>query len=502
LPKMAVTIKDAGYAIVHVPDFVRFGSKPSRDIEDEPGRLAELERHLRSYEDAVKYAPHQVFIGAMQPDDLHGIAKPWYEHLLPEAQRNGRFGEIMPEGEFYGWMKAADEFNLLWLTPSFIEEIKDTFSSHPFVSDAWVERLGKGTDLQQIEEKLARGEALPCTYQGELVGLVRQDHDRDDTLKPEVLMENLMTKASGVLATLHLLRRAGIGPEDVDFILDCTETAVGDRYNRGGGSLSKAYADMLGCVNATGCDVRAFCCAPNHALVSAAGLVESGIYSKVLVVGGGCLAKVGMKSAAHLKNDMPILEDVLGAIAFLVTKDDGSGPIMRLDGIGKHDVGAGSPQQAIMTSLILKPLRRLGMKMTEIDKYSTELHNPEITLPAGSGDTPATNYRIIASLAVLDKQIERSEIDQFILERGMPGYAPTQGHIPSAVPFLGHAIEAMKKGEMKKAMFVAKGSLFLGRMSQLSDGVSFILEAQTGGASNRGTGVEQDEDSAVNAESK
>ena len=30
---------------------------------------------------------------------------------------------------------------------------------------------------------------------------------------------------------------------------------------------------------------------------------------------------------------------------------------------------------------------------------------------------------------------------------------------------------------MKNAMFVAKGSLFLGRMSQLSDGMSFLLEA-------------------------
>jgi betaine reductase len=33
---------------------------------------------------------------------------------------------------------------------------------------------------------------------------------------------------------------------------------------------------------------------------------------------------------------------------------------------------------------------------------------------------------------------------------------------------------------MKRAMFVAKGSLFLGRMSQLSDGMSFVLEANPG----------------------
>jgi len=473
---MSVIIKDVGYVMVHVPDFVRYGSKPIRDIEDNPATIKEIDRHLRSYEDVVNYAPHQVFIGSMYPDDLRNVSKPWYEHQLSDGKRNGPFGEIMPEDEFYGWMKVADDFDLLWLDPQFIEQIKDKFASHPFVSEAWVKKLGEGKAPEKIEEIISKGSALPVYYHGKLVGSLRRDHDRDDTLKAEVLMENLLAKASGALTMLHMFKRAGIKPEDVDFVLDCTETAVGDRYNRGGGSLSKSYAEMVGCVNATGNDIRAFCCGPNHAIINAAGLVGSGIFSNVVVAGGGCLAKVGMKSAAHLKHDMPILEDVIAGIAFLVTKDDGVSPILRLDSVGKHDVGAGSPQQAIMTSLVIKPLNRLGMKMTDIDKYSTELHNPEITLPSGSGDTPATNYRLMASLAVLNKQIDRTEIDKFILERGMPGYCPTQGHVPSAVPFLGHAIEAMKKGEMKRAMFVAKGSLFLGRMSQLSDGLSFMLE--------------------------
>jgi betaine reductase len=210
-------------------------------------------------------------------------------------------------------------------------------------------------------------------------------------------------------------------------------------------------------------------------------MVASGIFNNVVVAGGGCLAKVGMKYTAHLKHHMPILEDVIAAIAFLITNDDGVSPVIRLDSIGKHDVGAGSAQQSIMTSLIIKPLNKLGMKMTEIDKYATEMHNPEITLPAGSGDTPSTNYRIMASLAALNKQIDKTEIEKFVKERGMPGFAPTQGHVPSAVPFLGHALEAMKKGRMKRAMFVAKGSLFLGRMSQLSDGLSFLLEANSRG---------------------
>jgi betaine reductase len=60
----------------------------------------------------------------------------------------------------------------------------------------------------------------------------------------------------------------------------------------------------------------------------------------------------------------------------------------------------------------------------------------------------------------------------------MPGFSPTQGHIASAIPFLGHALDRMTGGRMRRAMFLAKGSLFLGRMTQLADGLSFIVESQ------------------------
>jgi len=104
------------------------------------------------------------------------------------------------------------------------------------------------------------------------------------------------------------------------------------------------------------------------------------------------------------------------------------------------------------------------------------MHNPEVTVPSGSGNVPLNNYRMIGALAALRKEIDRSEINRFVTEHGMPGFSPTQGHVPSAVPFLGHAIDAIKRGEMSNAMFVSKGSLFLGRMSQLSDGMSFLIE--------------------------
>lgn len=38
--------------------------------------------------------------------------------------------------------------------------------------------------------------------------------------------------------------------------------------------------------------------------------------------------------------------------------------------------------------------------MTDIDKYSPEMQNPDITKPAGAGDVPEANYKMIAALAV------------------------------------------------------------------------------------------------------
>ena len=149
--------------------------------------------------------------------------------------------------------------------------------------------------------------------------------------------------------------------------------------------------------------------------------------------------------------------------------------------MGKHTVGAGSSQQAIFTELVTSPLERLGLSFGDIDKYATELHNPELTEPAGSGDVPRLNYRLIGALAVLKGEICRDDLPGFAENHGMPGFSPTQGHIASAVPYLGHAFEQILDGKMERVMFLAKGSLFLGRMTQMSDGMSFIMGTNPGG---------------------
>jgi betaine reductase len=85
--------------------------------------------------------------------------------------------------------------------------------------------------------------------------------------------------------------------------------------------------------------------------------------------------------------------------------------------------------------------------MTEVDDYATELHNPEITEPQGSGNVPERNYRTIAALAAQNGDIERADIASFVSERGMPGFAPTQGHLASALCYLPHAINRLTTGD-------------------------------------------------------
>lgn len=115
-----------------------------------------------------------------------------------------------------------------------------------------------------------------------------------------------------------------------------------------------------------------------------------------------------------------------------------------------------------------------------IDAYSVEMQNPDITKPAGAGDVPTANLKMIGAIGVMRKEIDRKELPTFVSEKLIPGWAPTQGHIPSGVPYLGFAIDDLTTGDFNRAMIVGKGSLFLGRMTNLFDGISVILERNDG----------------------
>ena len=472
---MTAYLRAAANVLVHVPDLVRYGSKPWREAARKDQAPSEVFAALRPFGEAVDYAPNQAFIGNLPPEDLGEIQAPWYENSRAGASPMGVFGEILPQASFYALLEAADQFGLIMLDRG--RFVPDAVGSESAAALLEKEKPPKEYRPGDISGRIERGEALPL-YQGRgIIGCARRDHDADESLDARILLENLAAKASGAYALSRLLTQEKVAPDEIEYVISCSEEAVGDRYNRGGGNLAKAIAEMAGCANAAGVDVKSFCAAPVYALVHAAALIEAGVVGNAVVVGGGSMAKLGMKAYFHLGKDMPVLEDVLGGLAFFLTGDADAGPRVNLAIAGRHAAGRPSTPQGLAEALVRDPLARAGRKIGSVDKYAVELHNPEIMLPAGAGDVAAANYRMLAAMAVMGGEIAREEIPGFVETHGMPGFAPTQGHIPAGVPFLGHALERMRTGGLGSTMVVAKGSLFLGRMSRQADGASVLIEA-------------------------
>ncbi|MCL2284891.1 MAG: glycine/sarcosine/betaine reductase complex component C subunit beta, partial [Firmicutes bacterium] len=402
----------------------------------------------------------------------------------PGTNRYGKFGEIMPQEEFYLLMQVCDAFDLLQLEENFVTEMKPKFEAHSLMDESILAKVKTGVQADTIEALLQNG-AEGLYSNGKLIGCVKKAHDVDENLSAHVIVENLVSKASCVLSLLHLsniAKNSGIGKADIDLVIDCSEEAVGDMNQRGGGNMAKASAEIAGYVGATGSDLRAFCAAPVHAIIHAAALVKSGTYKNVIVAAGGSTAKLGMNGKDHVKKELPILEDVVGAFAVLISENDGVNPEILSDYTGWHSVGSGSSPQAVITALVTDPLDKMGLQITDIDKYSVEMHNPDVTKPAGAGDVPLANYKMIGALAVMKGQLERAALNDFIVKHGMTGWAPTQGHIPSGVPYIGFACDDILSGTIENSMIIGKGSLFLGRMTNLFDGCSFVMAKNRGKA--------------------
>jgi len=495
-------VKAAGYVLVHTPDMILHnGTTQTVEKLTNPGSeyLQQVPKHLRTFEEVVNYAPNQTYIGNMTPSELNEMGMPWVGKDVPNSDRYGRFGEIMPQIEFIGLIKMSDVFDLVLLEAGFSKLALEAYSGHKLATEAELKKLEGGVELSVIED-LVQNHHAEAIYQDEkLVGCVKKAHDVDVNLNAHVMYENLVVKASGVLAFKHLLANNNIDANSIDYVIECSEEACGDMNQRGGGNFAKAIAEAVDALNATGSDTRGFCAAPTHALVQAASLVKAGTFKNVVIVAGGATAKLGMNGKDHVKKELPILEDVLGGFAILISENDGENPIIRTDLVGRHTVGTGSSPQAVINSLITAPLDQAGLKITDVDTYSVEMQNPDVTKPAGAGNVAEANYKMIAAIGIKRGDLEKKEMKNFVEKVGMPGWAPTQGHIPSGVPYLGFAIDDMTTGTFNRAMIVGKGSLFLGRMTNLFDGVSVVLERNPGQVEEAGS-VSKEEINSMIAE--
>lgn len=479
---MYSVLKGSSYFLAHTPDMVVHNGTTQtlqRKIDPDSEYLKSITKHLRDYEACVSYPPNQVYIGNMTPEELETIETPWYNKKTDE-KRQGTFGEIMPEDEFIGMMKYVDVFDLVKLADDFSKAVKNKLAKHPLLDEKIVEKLAEEVSFEEISGFIENEKAEPIYFNGEIVGCVKAAHNLDETLFAHVIFENLVSKASCTMAILHLLQQTGINKTDIEYVLECSEEACGDMNQRGGGNFAKAAAEMAGLENATGSDVRGFCAGPTHALIQAASLVKSGVFKNVIVCAGGSTAKLGMNGKDHLSKDIPILEDCVASFAVLISENDGVSPELNIAIVGRHTVGTGASPQKVISSLTSIPLEKAGLKLTDIDKYSVEMQNPDITKPAGAGNVPEANYKMIGALAVMKGQIQKADLPDFVKQHGMVGWAPTQGHIPSGIPYLGFAQKDILSGEINRAMFVGKGSLFLGRMTNLFDGISFVIQKNSG----------------------
>ncbi len=484
-------LKGAAYALIQANDMViHQGTTQTNEVILNPDseHLKALPSHLRSFEKAVAYPPNQVYIGNMRPKALRDIPRPWYENDVADAKRDGKFGEILPLDEFLGMMQVVDVFDLAFLEESFQASVREKILAHPVLSTIQnLSHLEKNSmDIAKIQELVDSHQAEGMYYNDKLVGCVKQAHEIDVSLSHHVMFENLVSKASSTIALALLLAKTDLQADQIDYIIECSEEACGDMNQRGGGNFAKSIGEMCNCINATGSDTRSFCAGPAHAFVEAAALVQAGVYDNVVLVAGGATAKMGMNSKDHVKKGLPVLEDCLGAFAIHIAKNDGVSPVIRTDAVGRHKIGSGASPQAVIQAIVMDPLEVAGLKLTDINTFSAEMQNPEITEPAGAGDVPTANYKMIAALGVKRGDIEKSQLAATVESIGMPGFAPTQGHIPSGVPFLGFAREMILSGEINRAMIIGKGSLFLGRLTNLFDGVSFMVEKNSGATEEAG----------------
>ncbi|PWK69271.1 3-oxoacyl-[acyl-carrier-protein] synthase-3 [Mucilaginibacter oryzae] len=154
--------------------------------------------------------------------------------------------------------------------------------------------------------------------------------------------EGLATSDMAVPAVTQLLKKRGIGADEIDLIIFCTTTP--DMIFP---ATANVLANKIGAKNAWGFDLQAACSGFLYGLTSGAQFIESGKHKKVLVVGGD-----KMSSIVNYKDRATciIFGDGCGAV-LLEPNDEGNGLI---DSILKSD-GAGGQYLNLKAGGSLKP---------------------------------------------------------------------------------------------------------------------------------------------------
>lgn len=141
--------------------------------------------------------------------------------------------------------------------------------------------------------------------------------------------EGLGTSDMGVEAVKGLLKKRGIGPEEIDLLICCTVTP--DHVFP---ATANIISDKIGATNAWSYDINAACSGFIFGLATGAQFIETGKYKKVVVVGGDKMSSI---INYNDRSTCVIFGDGAGAV-LLEPNTEGYGvrdSILRSDGGGR-----------------------------------------------------------------------------------------------------------------------------------------------------------------------
>lgn len=163
--------------------------------------------------------------------------------------------------------------------------------------------------------------------------------------------EGLGSSDMAVQAILPLLKKRGIGADEIELII-CATTTPDMQFP----ATANIIADKIGAVNAWGYDVNAACSGFIFALSTATKFIETGTHKKVLVVGVDKMSSI----IDYTDRATCVIFGDGGGAVLLEPNEEGNGimdSILRVDGSGRaflHQKAGGSVKPATLDTVAAK----------------------------------------------------------------------------------------------------------------------------------------------------
>ena len=293
-------VTHASLVLEHVPDLVRYGSKPSARAR-EARRARRLAAHLRRR-------------GRLP-------AQPGV-HRQPARRRTSGTGRAP-------W----------WRTPG-RRCIADRRERRHHAAGRLLRSARRGRSVRSgADGREPRPGELPLLRRRPLVGAFAGDHDARRVAQRRTCCSRTSRSRRAACTRCATCWRAPTStPRPITHAIGCGEEAVGDRYQRGGGNMAKAIAEECGLARASGIDVKSFCAAPVHALVLAAALIEAGIERARRRRGGRLARQARHEVRGRAREGVP---DPRGRARRAWPSSSSpptgrTGPVLRTDAVGRH----------------------------------------------------------------------------------------------------------------------------------------------------------------------